>query len=160
MRMPLSFLALAGLTGCSGGGTPSAPPAPTCQDPIATSAATRFSNGLLPVLQVTCGSATATCHGAVTVPNGHFSFATGGGRTDRNVYDDLVNVAPSNAPTGQGWMRVKPQDPAKSWIVEKLSSDQPGGLGYGARMPLQGQNLCQGSLDHLRSWIQNGAPFE
>ena len=159
----LLFSGLALLTGCSGGGSSSSgsnPPPAQCQDPLPASAAARFSTGLLPVLQVTCGSATSTCHGGVTVPNGHFSFATVAPRTARNVYDDLVNVAPSNAPTGQGWMRVKPSDPAKSWIVEKVSSNQPGGLGYGARMPFGGQNLCQASIDNLKTWIQNGAQFD
>ena len=158
-----ALLVLALLSGCSGGGSSAGggnPPVSTCQDPIPTTvAAAKFSTGLLPILQVTCGSATSTCHGAVTVPNGHFSFATSATRTAQDVYNDLVNVVPSNAPTGQGWMRVKPSDSTKSWIVEKVSSDQPGGLGYGARMPLQGQNLCQASIDNLKAWIQNGAPF-
>ena len=158
----LSALVL--LASCSGGGSSTSsgttPPPSNCQNPIPTTiAAARFSTDLLPILQVTCGSATSTCHGAVTVPNGHFSFATGTTRTAQQVYDDLVNVIPSNAPTGVGWVRVKPGDPARSWIVEKVSSDQPGGLGYGARMPLQGQNLCQTSIDNLKSWILNGAPF-
>lgn len=164
MRASCPFaLALALLSACSGGGSSqgsSSPPPATCQDPLPASAAAHFSAGLLPVLQVTCGSATSTCHGAVTVPSGHFSFATSATRTPRNVYDDLVNAVPSNAPTGQGWLRVKPGDPAKSWIVEKVSSDQPGGLGYGARMPLQGQNLCSGSIENLRTWILNGALFD
>lgn len=156
-------LALALLTACSGGGSSqggTTPPPATCQDPLPASAAAHFSSGLLPVLQVTCGSATSTCHGAVTVPSGHFSFATGATRTARQVYDDLVNIEPTNAPKNQGWMRVKPGDPAKSWIVEKVSSNQPGGLGYGARMPLQGQNLCSGSIDSLKTWILNGALFD
>lgn len=91
------------------------------------------------------------------MPSGHFSFATGAGRTAQNVYDDLVNAPPSNAPSG--YMRVKPGDLAHSWLIEKVSSDQPGGLGYGARMPLQGQNLCTTTIDNLKTWIQNGALF-
>lgn len=163
MRLaPLPCLLLPLLASCSGGGSATGqapPPAATCQDPIPTVlAAARFSTGLLPVLQTTCGSATATCHGAVTVPGGHFSFATGPSRTAQDVYNDLVGVPPSSAPLGQGWMRVKPSDPAKSWIVEKVSSDSPGG-GYGTRMPQQGQNLCQTSIDNLKAWIQNGAPY-
>ena len=109
------------------------------------------------MFQATCGSASSSCHGAVTVPSGHFSWATGSGRTAQNVYDDVVNVPPSNAPVG--FLRVKPGDVPHSWLIEKVSSDQPGGLGYGARMPLQGQNLCTTTIDNLKTWIQNGAPF-
>lgn len=155
---------LAGVLGgsCGGGGSAGsgggAPPPGTCQNPLPNPISNpRFATDLLPAIQATCGSASSSCHGAVTIPNGHFSWATGGGRTAQDVYNDVVNVPPSNAPAG--YLRVKPGDIAHSWLIEKVSSDQPGGLGYGARMPLQGQNLCTTTLDNLRTWVQNGAPF-
>ena len=150
----LLLAACGGAQPVSGGGTPGE----TC--PIAVAPAhPAFTTDILPAIQPSCGAATTTCHGGPSA-NGHVDYSTSLSRTPRNVYDDLVNVAPSNAPTGQGWMRVKPSDPAKSWIVEKVSSNQPGGLGYGARMPFGGQNLCQASIDNLKTWIQNGAQFD
>lgn len=157
-----SALLLAVFAGCGGGGSGAsgggpAPPA-ACQNPLPSPlSAPRFSTDLLPMFQATCGSAAASCHGQITVPNGHFSFATGGGRTAQQVYDDLVNAAPSSAPPG--YLRVKPYDVSKSWLIEKVSSDQPGGLGYGARMPYAAQPLCTGTLDNLKTWIQGGALF-
>lgn len=109
------------------------------------------------MFQATCGSASSSCHGAVTVPTGHFSWATGANRTAQDVYNDVVNVPPTNSPSG--YMRIKPGDVAHSWVIEKVSSDQPGGLGYGARMPYAAAPLCQTTIDNLKTWVQNGAPF-
>jgi hypothetical protein len=77
--------------------------------------------------------------------------------TSTEVRNQLVNVVPANAPTGQGWLRVAPGDPAHSWILEKVTKDQPGGTGYGARMPYAAPNLCQPTVDTLSAWIQAGA---
>jgi hypothetical protein len=147
------------LAACSGGGSSSGgggTPPPGCQDPLPSPMATpHFSTDLLPMFQATCGSATSTCHGAVTVPTGHFSWATGGGRTAQDVYNDLINIPSSEAP---GWVRVKPSDPAHSWLIEKVSSASPGG-GYGAQMPYAAQPLCTTTINNLKTWIQNGAPF-
>lgn len=159
----LGLLGLALLAACGGGGGSTVTPATTCQDPLAGRPATsHFATDLLPVLQTTCGggAATQSCHGTLSVPAGKFSFYTDGvSRTALQVHADLVNVVPANAPTGQGWMRVKPGDPSRSWLIEKVSTDQPGGLGYGARMPAGAPSLCSASITTLRTWIQNGAPY-
>ena len=55
-------------------------------------------------------------------------------------------------------MLVKPGDTAHSWILEKVTKDQPGGSGYGTRMPQAAPNLCQPTLDTLSAWISAGAP--
>lgn len=147
-----------GGSSASGGGTPPA----NCQNPLPTvPASPRFSTDLLPMLQSTCGGGqnAASCHGTITVPAGKFSFYTGDGRTAQQVHTDLVNATPSNAPTGQGWMRIKPGDVSRSWLIEKVSSDQPGGLGYGFRMPLGNPPLCNASIDSLKTWVQTGAAF-
>jgi hypothetical protein len=109
---------------------------------------------LLPMLQATCGSASSSCHGAVTVPSGHFSFSTGSGRTAQNVYNDLVNIVPSNAPAG--YLRVKPSDVAHSWVVEKVTGNNGG---YGTQMPQAALPLCTATIDNLKTWIQGGALF-
>ena len=77
--------------------------------------------------------------------------------TPAQVYAQLVNVPPANAPTGQGWLRVAPSDLAHSWIIEKITKDQPGGSGYGTRMPQGAPNLCQPTVDTLSAWISAGA---
>jgi len=133
-----------------GGGPPSTCPIPT---PVA---APTFSANVLPMLQATCGSLATSCHGGATAA-GHVQYATGPGRTAQDVYADLVNASPSNAPAG--FLRVKPGDPAQSWLFEKVTKDQPGGAGYGARMPYGLPNLCQPTVDTLASWITQQAPF-
>jgi hypothetical protein len=115
-----------------------------------------FTVDILPAIQVTCGSATSTCHGGPTA-FGHVDYSTSLSRTSQDVYRDLVGATPANAPAG--YQRVKAGDPAHSWIVEKVSSDQPGGSGFGARMPLGRPNLCQPTQDALVAWIGAGAPF-
>jgi hypothetical protein len=110
----------------------------------------------LPALQVTCGSATSTCHGGPTAI-GHVDYSTSLARTPQDVYRDLVGAIPANAPPG--YERVKAGDPAHSWIVEKVSADQPGGSGFGARMPLGRPNLCQATVDTLVAWIATSAPL-
>jgi len=152
--LPMS-LALA----CSGGGggstavtPPPVPPATTC--PIGTPKANpSFANDLLPALQSSCGSAATSCHGGPS-PTGHVIYSG----TAAQVYAQLVNVVPANAPTGQGWYLVKPGDVVHSWIIEKVTKDQPGGSGYGARMPLAAPNLCQPTVDTFSAWIAAGAP--
>lgn len=138
-------------TGGGGGGTPGT----TCPTATVITSPT-FSAHILPALQSSCGSATTSCHGGSALPSGHVSYATGGGRTATDVYNDLVNRTPSNAPAG--YFRVKPGDVSKSWIIDKVTSDQPGGSGFGARMPLSSPNLCTATVDTWKNWITNGCP--
>ncbi len=137
--------------GGGGGGGTTTCPLPT---PIP---APRFSTDILPALQSSCGSATSTCHGLANPPGGHVRYDTANGRTVNDVYASLVNAVPANAPSG--YVLVKPNDVAHSWIIEKVSSDQPGGLGFGARMPLSAPDLCEATVNNFKAWIQAGAPF-
>ncbi len=141
-----------GGTDASGGG---GAPASTC--PIATVPAhPTFTADILPALQSSCGSAATSCHGGPTAV-GHVDYSTPLGRTAADVRADLVGVPPANAPPG--YDRVRAGDPAHSWIVEKVTSDQPGGTGHGARMPLGRPDLCQATVDTLVAWISAGAPL-
>lgn len=140
---------------CSGGGGGAAssqptPPATTCPITVAK-ASPSFAADLVPAIQSSCGSATTTCHGGAS-PTGHVSYSG----TPAQIHAALVNATPANAPLG--WVLVKPGDPAHSWIIEKVTKDQPGGLGYGARMPYAAPNLCQPTVDTLSAWISAGAP--
>jgi len=147
----LLLAACGGAQPASGGGAL----ASTCPIAVAPPHPT-FTTDILPAIQPSCGAATTTCHGGPTA-YGHVDYSTSLSRTPRNVYDDLVGVKPANAPSG--YLRVVPGDASHSWIVAKVSQDQPGGSGYGARMPLGRANLCPTTLDALLAWIADGAPF-
>jgi hypothetical protein len=136
---------------------PGGTPAPTCPIPVAVASPT-FQANILPALQQSCGSSASSCHGTAA-PKGHVQYGTPPGRVALDVHRDLVNKEPSNAPVGAGWYRVAPGDVTHSWLVEKITKDQPGGAGYGARMPYGGANVCQATLDTITAWIQQGAPF-
>jgi len=149
----ISAPALLLATAC-GGPSPDSAPSTTCPIPVAPAHPT-FAADILPAIQPSCGAATTTCHGGPTA-TGHVDYSTSLTRTARNVYDDLVGATPANAPTG--FLRVAPGDAAHSWIVAKVTQDQPGGAGYGARMPLGRPNLCQPTQGALLAWIADGAP--
>jgi uncharacterized protein (TIGR03118 family) len=67
-------------------------------------------------------------------------------------YGMLVNVASLEQPV---LMRVKPNDPAASYLIQKLEG-APGITGV--RMPKGGPYLDQATIDQIKSWILNGAP--
>lgn len=131
----------------------------TC--PIAAAVAVpTFGGDILPMLRQTCGANSATsCHGYPS-PVGHVSYSPS--LSAAEVWGELVNVVPANAPTGAGWLRIAPNDPAHSWLVEKVTKDDPGGAGqaYGSRMPYGLPNLCDPTVSTIVSWIQRGAPAD
>jgi hypothetical protein len=52
-------------------------------------------------------------------------------------------------------MRVKPGEPANSYVIHKLE----GAAGIsGARMPFGGPFLDEATIDQVESWIASGAP--
>jgi hypothetical protein len=131
----------------------------TCPIPVAVTNAT-FSGDVLPVLRSTCGANSAiSCHGppGSPAPAGHVSYAPS--LTATEVWTQLVGVPPSNAPPGAGWQRVAAGNVAASWLIEKVTKDDPGGAGqaYGNRMPFGLPNLCTPTVETLKSWIAAGA---
>jgi len=67
-------------------------------------------------------------------------------------FASLVNVASLEKPA---LMRVKPGDPANSYLIQKLE----GAAGIsGSRMPFGGPFLDQATIDKVKSWIASGAP--
>ena len=154
MRLQLLLLLLSLLCACGGGASAPPPPTPaptTCPIPI-TKTNPGFATDILPALQSSCGSAATSCHGGAS-PTGHVIYSG----TASEVHARLVNVVPTNAPAGAGWFLVKPGDPTHSWLMEKVTKDQPGGTGYGTRMPQAAPNLCQPTVDTLSAWITAGA---
>lgn len=155
MRLTFALALLSLPVACGGGGSSSAaaPPVPTpttCPISVAKPSPS-FSADILPALQSSCGSSATSCHAGPS-PTGHVLFSG----TATEVRTQLVNVVPASAPAG--WFRVKPGDTAHSWLIEKVTKDQPGGSGYGTRMPQGAPNLCQPSVDTLSAWISAGAP--
>lgn len=157
----LALAAALSLAACGGGGSgPDLPqnPATTCPIP-ASPASPTFSGHILPMLRASCGAeSTISCHGPQPRV-GKVSYSAT--RTPMEVWGDLVGAVPANAPTGQGWLRVAAGDPARSWILEKVTSDNPGAGAtfgaYGARMPYAAPNLCDATVQALRAWILAGA---
>jgi hypothetical protein len=120
-----------------------------------------FSADILPkLLRQSCGASSATsCHGGNNPP-GKVSYDPA--LSDLAVYGSLVGATPANAPGPPPvWYRVDPGHVATSWIVEKVTKDQPGGMAttYGARMPYALPNLCTETVQTLENWITNGATF-
>jgi hypothetical protein len=68
-----------------------------------------------------------------------------------NAYESLVNVESTQV---AGVQRVLPGDPDASFLLEKVSSDQPR---VGSRMPLAGSPLSEDEIDMIREWIRQGA---
>lgn len=68
-----------------------------------------------------------------------------------NSYGSLVGVASSQVPT---ILRVRPGDPAGSYLVQKLE----GRAAVGARMPFGLPALPDATIRVIRQWISDGAP--
>ncbi len=160
-RLLAAVSAAAAVLACGGAGADDMgvqepPPADTtCPIPVAVSHPT-FRGDILPLLRLTCGANSAiSCHGAPS-PRGHVSYAASLGASE--VHAQLL-AAPANAPPGTEWRRIAPGDPARSWLLEKVTQDDPGGAGqaYGNRMPLGLPNLCAPTVETIRSWIAAGA---
>jgi ABC-type transport system substrate-binding protein len=153
MRSAFLLASLSLLCACGGGGSTTAlsttPPATTCPIPVAKTSPS-WKTDLYPAIQSSCGSAAQSCHLGPS-PTGHVIYSG----TPDEVYAQLVGVVPANAPPG--YFRVAAGDLAHSWIYVKVTSDQPGGTGYGARMPYAAPDLCQPTVDTLSAWISAGA---
>jgi hypothetical protein len=106
-------------------------------------AAVSFAADIVPILTAHC----AGCHS----PGGFaFTFITMDLRAE-NAYQNLVGVASVQA---SGRVRVVPGDAAASYLIEKVTQDQPQ---VGARMPLNRDPLSDADISLLRAWIDAGA---
>jgi hypothetical protein len=91
----------------------------------------------------------STCHSATTRAGG-MSLEAG------DAYASLVNVAPQNpAALAAGLLRVTPDDPARSFLLDKLTGRLD--AGEGSPMPLGGIPLGADQIELIRSWIAGGA---
>ncbi len=70
-------------------------------------------------------------------------------------YSNIVNVSSLQEPSLK---RVKPGDPANSYLLQKVKGTITNGTG---RMPFDGAiagYLTTAEIDTIQSWVQNGAP--
>lgn len=84
------------------------------------------------------------CHAGAAAPQGLRLDAA-------SSFDLLVGVASSEVPSLQ---RVRPGDPDRSYLVQKLD----GSAAVGGRMPLGGPYLDAATIEVVRQWIRDGAP--
>ena len=84
-----------------------------------------------------------TCHSGASAPHG---LRLDGG----NSYALLVGVPSDEEPS---ILRVKPNDPNNSYLVQKIQGTQASG----ERMPAGMPALPQATIDTIRQWITNGA---
>lgn len=74
-------------------------------------------------------------------------------------WDDLMYQRASNpVAAAHGWMRVVPGEPARSFLVAKLSGTLA--AGEGAPMPYNAAPLDPATIDVIEAWIEAGAPKE
>ena len=109
--------------GGGGGGTPTA----------------TFSSIQANVFAPTC----STCHSGASAPHGLRLDAA-------NSYALLVGVPSGEQPS---ILRVKPNDPNNSYLVQKIQ----GSAASGERMPAGLPALPQATIDAIRQWITDGA---
>jgi len=90
------------------------------------------------------------CHNGSQPPSG--SLPGSQNLTIGNSFANLVNMASKEQP---GLLRVKPGDPANSYLIQKLEG---AASISGSRMPFGGPFLDQATIDQIKSWIASGAP--
>lgn len=106
--------------------------------PTATPVGARVS--FAAVQQLLTGNC-AGCH----PPNQGLNLLSG------QVFANIVNVKSHEVPS---LMRVKPGDPANSYLYQKVTQPRPM---VGVRMPKDGQPLTTDEITALRVWIVQGA---
>ncbi len=120
-----------------------------CPAPPATPAAGGPVTYDMVATQVFSNCTTRSCHGQ--------EGKRGGLQLTADVaYDQLVGVAAANqAAAAKGKLRVKPGDPAASFVIQKLEGPA---ADEGSAMPPLGTKLPAETIDLLRRWIAAGCP--
>ena len=98
--------------------------------------------------------ANAGCHDALTRAGFLDLSSLEASRADL-LGSDGVGVPVANAVAAEnGWLRVDPGDPGRSFLVRKLRLP---GAGEGAPMPLGPRQLTAPYVEQISSWIEQGA---
>jgi len=110
----------------------------------------RFGIGINEVFNTIVTAKCATCHtpggssGGMNLPDAATTFTR------------WVNVVPNNGGASDT-LRIKPLDPALSFVFLKINCTTPG-VGAGSRMPLGRPALTASEQALMYDWIQQGAP--
>ena len=86
----------------------------------------------------------AECHQGSFAPAG-LSLAAG------EAFANIVGVTATEVPS---LSRIAPGDPDNSWLIQKISLDNPP---VGGRMPLGGPPLDDETINFIRQWVADGA---
>lgn len=127
--------------GCADFDTPVDPSGGAPDEPVATPS---FATDIVPIFEKRCSL--GGCHSLAT-------RQAGLALTPGAAYDALVNV-PSALAVGQ--IRVRPSDPAGSWLVTIIGPDDTARMGF-SRMPLATQPLTANQIGNIVRWIEQGA---
>ncbi|HEX7878500.1 MAG TPA: hypothetical protein VF720_03775 [Candidatus Eisenbacteria bacterium] len=129
-------LVVANVLSACGGDDP--PPPVTVEPTLASIQAEIFTP--------TC--ATASCHSTGQLEAG-LDLSAG------KSYDSLINAdCTTEEADREGLWRVKPGDPSKSFLIEKLRGVPNS---KGRRMPYDGPYLSDAEIDVIEQWIAEGA---
>jgi hypothetical protein len=131
--LAMAFL-VAFFSGCGSGSSSSNPPTdPTPKDNPS------FASDIQPIFSASC--TLSSCHNSTAQAGLNLSSG--------QAFANIVNVACTSEPPK---LRVKPADPANSYIVIKLEGRQTAG----AKMPLAG-SISGTDLQNIKNWITKGA---
>ncbi len=108
------------------------------------------------IFEVSCSF--STCHGQTGNPTAGLYLPKA---VDGDWYPQLVDVRSKENPD---MLRVKPYDPAKSWMAHKILGDNCtftracAKNDCGDRMPQANDSLPDDEIDTILRWIRQGAP--
>lgn len=139
LRTLLVLCLTAGLAACGGDGGSSAAPQTATFERIQEE-----------VFDVSCSA--DSCHSSVGRAGGLVLEAG-------ESWDALMGQPPSNrAAAAHGMHRVWPGDPARSFLLAKLTNNLA--AGEGSPMPYNAAPLDRATLDVLEAWVEAGAPAD
>lgn len=137
----LAVAVAVGALGCADFDTPVDPAGGAPDDLVATPS---FSANVAPIFEKRCSL--GGCHSLATR---QAALAL----TPDAAYDALVGVPAALRPSV---LRVRPSDPANSWLVAMISADGAARQGF-SRMPLATQPLTTNQIATIVRWIEQGA---
>lgn len=111
--------------------------------PATAADAPSFQRDIVPLLKNRC----AACHLTGEEPGG-MALHPGG------AYGSLVDMPSEEA----ALKRVKPGDPAGSYLLHKLKGTHVEAGGVGVRMPMDSPPLNGAEIARIQAWIAAGAP--
>jgi hypothetical protein len=137
----VALLAIGVTLGCADFDTPADPAGGAPDDLVATPS---FSANVIPICEKRCSL--GGCHSLAT-RQGALAL------TPDAAYDALVGVPAALRPS---LLRVRPGQPAESWLVAMIGPDDAARQGF-SRMPLATQPLTPNQIATIVRWIEQGA---